>query len=129
MKLQAIGDKAAIGLSFLCTLHCIVLPIVLLIAPSIAAFSFNDKLFHQYMLVAVFINSIFALSTGYRRHRQPIIYVWGISGLSLLLLAFVLGHDVLGELWEKVFTLFGAVAVAYGHLKNHRLCCRQACSC
>ncbi|TQV88562.1 MerC domain-containing protein [Aliikangiella coralliicola] len=129
MNIQAIGDKTAIGLSFLCTVHCIVLPIVLLIAPSIAAFSFNDKQFHQYMLAAVFINSIFALSTGYRKHKQSIIYAWGISGLSLLLLAFVLGHDALGEFGEKAFTLLGAIAVAYGHVKNHRLCCKQACSC
>lgn len=129
MNLQAIGDKSAIGLSLLCTLHCLVLPLVLLIAPSITALSFGDQQFHQYMLAAVFVNSLFALSTGYKKHKQIVVYVWGTLGLSMLLLAFFFGHDYFGETGEKVLTLLGAAAVAYGHIKNHRLNCQLACRC
>lgn len=129
MTLQIIGDKTAIALSFLCTVHCLILPLALIITPSIAAFSFNDEVFHQYMLAAVFVNSLFALSSGYQKHKQVIVYFWGISGLSMLLIAFILGHDLLGEAGEKVFTLLGALTVAYGHIKNYRLSCQQACTC
>ena len=129
MNLQAVGDKTAIGLSFLCTVHCLVMPLALLVAPSIAAFSFNDEAFHQYMLVAAIISSLFALSTGFQKHKKVDAYIWAVSGLSMLLIAFIFGHGLLGEAGEKIFTLFGAISVAYGHIKNHRLCYQHVCTC
>jgi len=46
-------DKMAIGLSMICTLHCLMLPIALVILPSLSASIFGDEGFHQWLLMAV----------------------------------------------------------------------------
>lgn len=125
INLQTLTDKTAMGLSLICTIHCIVLPIAMVLLPSVAALSMDDARFHQWMLVAVVPTSLFALTMGCRKHKRYRIFLWGATGLVTLGLAAYLGHDTLGELGEKLLTLVGACIIAFGHLRNHRLCRRQ----
>ena len=43
---QVMTDKLAIGLSLLCTFHCLALPILLVLLPSIAALGLDNENFH-----------------------------------------------------------------------------------
>jgi hypothetical protein len=53
-----------------------------------------------------------------------------LIGLTLLVLAVALGEEVIGELWEKLLTVAGAMFVAYGHYRNFKLCQNQQdCQC
>ncbi|MFK7827972.1 MAG: MerC family mercury resistance protein [Oligoflexales bacterium] len=48
------SDKIAIGLSIACTIHCLVLPALLVLAPSLSMLSIlDDCAFHQWMMVGV----------------------------------------------------------------------------
>lgn len=125
-----ISDKLAISLSFLCTLHCLVLPLVLVLLPSLAILPFENEIFHQGLLIAVIPISIFALTMGCKKHKRYRLLLLGGLGLCFLIASAILGHDALGETWEKILTVIGASLIALGHVLNYRLCQTQDnCGC
>jgi uncharacterized membrane protein YfcA len=121
-------DKLAIGLSTVCAVHCLLLPILLVALPAVAATSLGDESFHQWMLVAVLPTSLIALFTGCRRHRNNRVLSMGILGLAVLTITAFLGHELFGETGEVIASLFGASLIAFSHYRNHRLR-RQALCC
>ena len=128
--LQPLADKAAIGLSLLCALHCLALPLVAVLLPSLVALGLEGESFHVWMVFAVIPLSAFALTMGCKKHRQMSVLVLGILGLLLLCLAPLLGHELLGEMGERVLTLAGAAIIAKSHIKNFQLCRRDhECGC
>ncbi|MFK7815173.1 MAG: MerC domain-containing protein [Gammaproteobacteria bacterium] len=127
---QSITDKTAISLSLLCTIHCLVLPLLAVLLPSIAALPLNDEIFHIWMIIAVLPISAFALTMGCKNHKRYRILVLGSIGLLTLCLTAFFGHDLLGESLEKTFTVIGAAIIATSHLWNYRLCQHQnMCAC
>jgi len=59
---QAITDKLAIGLSLACSFHCLALPVLLALLPSMTALRLDNEAFHFWMAAAVIPSSIFALT-------------------------------------------------------------------
>ncbi len=129
-KLQPLSDKAAIGLSLLCALHCLAVPLLVSLLPSIAAIGLADESFHRWIVLGVIPLSIFALTLGCNRHGAKGVLLTGIVGISILCLTAFLGHDLLGEAAEKWMTLTGAMLVATSHIRNYHLCQRRdSCEC
>lgn len=128
-NMQTIADKAAITLSVACTIQCLALPLLAVFLPTALALYLGDEQFHLWMLVAVVPTSLFALGMGCNKHRDFRILWLGLSGLTVLILSAVLGHEVLGEVGEKTATTLGACLIAAGHLINHRLCQKTECQC
>ena len=122
-------DKAAIGISLFCAVHCLLLPVALVTLPALAASSVGNETFHQWLLLAVLPTSIIALTLGCRQHRSFSVLAIGVPGLLILILAALFGHDFLGESGERVATLIGAGLIAFGHFRNHRLCQQHRCHC
>ncbi|KUJ84770.1 MerC domain-containing protein [Microbulbifer flavimaris] len=128
-RTQAVTDKLAIGLSAMCTLHCLALPLILALVPSLAALQLDNEAFHVWMVVAVIPTSIYALTMGCKQHKRYRVLLLGVAGLTLLAAAVVLGEQT-GELGEKILTVSGASLVALGHLWNFRLCRKPSnCAC
>ncbi len=128
--LQEISDKAAISLSLLCAIHCLVTPLAAVMLPSIAALSLDDEGYHLWMLVVVLPLSAYALTMGCTKHKRYRLLLIGGAGLLLLGVAAFIGHDLLGRTWEILLTLVGAGIIALGHFFNFRLCQHHdACSC
>ena len=124
---QALTDKTAIGLSVVCAVHCLLLPVAVLLLPSVAAVSLDDEAFHRALLVAVLPASLVALTMGCRKHKRYRVYIGGAIGLTILGFTAYLGHDTFGEWGEKFMTIVGASVIAISHLKNHRLCQQLHC--
>ena len=122
-------DKAAIGLSLFCAVHCLLLPVALVILPTIAATTFGEERFHQWMLVAVLPVSMLALTLGCRQHRQLSVAILGFGGLLTLIIVALFGHDLVGEVGEKTLSVLGAALLASSHFRNHRLCQKRRCPC
>lgn len=121
-------DKAAIALSSICMVHCIVLPILLIALPSVSSLlAFNDERFHFWLLYAVVPISVFAIAAGYLHHRQARIFFISALGMLCLIGAALYGHDVLGDIGEVGLTIFGSLLIAYGHLRNLRSRRRKLC--
>ena len=128
--LQPVADKGAIGLSLLCAAHCLALPLIITLLPSLAAYGLADEALHTWIILAVIPLSTFALTMGCKRHREFSVLYTGCTGLLLLCLAPLLGHELLGEAGEKGLTLAGAALIAASHIKNFRLCRKEAhCDC
>lgn len=116
------ADKAAISLSFFCGLHCLLLPVAVLLLPSAAVLGLDDEMFHRLMLIAVLPISGFALFSGQRRHGNIGVLTIGIAGLLTLIATTMIGHELLGETGERFATVIGSILVANSHLRNFRLC-------
>lgn len=128
-SLTATMDKTAIGFSVACALHCLLLPVTIILLPTFTANILANEYFHQMMLWVVLPTSLLALFMGCRKHRNMSVLALGLPGLIILSLAAFIGHDLLGETGEKVASVLGAFLIALGHLKNHRLCRNLCCDC
>lgn len=128
-NLQTVADKAAIGLSLTCAIHCLALPVLIAVLPALSATQLGDEAFHLWLLVAVVPASLLALTIGCRKHKRYRVVVMGVIGLVALVMTAWLGHDVLGAQWEKVFTVLASSVIALGHLWNHQLCRQINCPC
>ena len=130
IKLQTFSDKTAIGLSLACSFHCLALPLILVLFPSVASLQLDNESFHLWMILAVIPTSLYALTLGCKKHKRYYLLIVGGFGLTSLMLAAFLPELLIGELGEKVFTVLGAGFIAFGHYKNYRLCqVRENCMC
>ena len=115
-------DKVAIIISSLCVVHCLLIPILIVLAPSVITVGLTSESFHMWMIIAVIPSSIYALALGCKKHAKASVFIMGALGLSCLILAFMLGGSILGEIGEKAFTLIGALLIVLAHIKNFKLC-------
>mgnify|MGYP001335562180 CR=1 FL=1 len=120
-------DKFAVSTSAICAIHCLCLPLLLVMFPALGATIFGQESFHVLLLWMVIPLSFVALTMGCRKHKSGLVVLSGLTGLTLLIGAASLGHDVLGENGERIVTLMGAIAIAFGHMRNYTLCRRMAC--
>ena len=118
IKVENVTDKLAITLSITCAIHCLALPLILLLLPSIAVLQLNNETFHTWLVIIVFPTSVVALFMGCKQHKRYRLLFIGSLGLILLVLAVSLSN----EYWEKALTLVGSALIAGGHYWNYRLC-------
>lgn len=133
MKSYQMGaDKFSITLSVVCAFHCLILPVLITLAPTLAALNLDDERFHFWMVVAVLPISVYGLTLGCKKHKRYQLLFLGFVGLSLLISALLLEDqlDVLNSsvINKKSMTLLGAIFLATGHWLNYRLCLRNDCN-
>ena len=121
MKIQTFSDQTAIGLSFVCLLHCLALPVFIVFFPSLALNTLSDEAFHQWLLYAILPISVVALSAGFMHHRNLSVLAISCLGLTILVGTGFLDHEAMGERIEVFLTVLGSVIIAYGHFKNSKL--------
>ena len=122
------GDKAAIGLSFACTLHCLMVPLFLAIFPSSTLSGLGDERIHLGLLALIIPISVFSLTLGCRVHRNLTVVAVGVTGICILCFSALLAHDMGGESLETAGTLLGSGIVALSHALNFKSC-RAAYAC
>ena len=122
-------DGIAIYFSFLCALHCLFVPSFVILAPSFLSIAFDNEFIHYLILVLAIPISIFALSSGYKAHKNFSMILIGFLGLLILLFAVLFGGNLFGEVGEKGLTLMGSVMVAAAHFRNLKVCKELDCEC
>ena len=122
------GDKAAIGLSLVCALHCLMVPLLLALFPSGVLSSLGDERIHLGLLFLIIPISVFSLTFGCRVHRNLTVVAVGVTGIGILCLSALLTHDMGGESLETAGTLLGSGIVALSHVLNFKFC-RVAHAC
>ena len=127
-NLQPLSDKTAISLSLICTLHCLALPLAVIMLPSLAILPLENEAFHWSIVLIVIPISIYALTMGCKKHRRYGILLTGGIGL-LVLIAAVLFGEALGEVMEKSLTVLGSAIIAFGHFRNYYWCRQKDCEC
>lgn len=109
-------DGAAVGLSALCLVHCLALPLLVAGLPFLAQFA--EGHLHAQMLVIVLPLSTMALGLGYRHHRRFGIIIAGVAGMAMLVVGATVAHFQLGLTADRLFTIVGALILATAHFYN-----------
>ena len=109
-------DGAAVTLSALCLVHCLLLPLVVAGLPFLAQFS--EGHLHAQILVVVLPLSSIALALGYRRHRDLRILLGGTLGMGLLVVGATYAHMRLGLTADRLLTIAGSLTLAVAHFFN-----------
>lgn len=124
---QRLFDRLAIGASVICAIHCIALPVILAMFPALVVMPVEEHSFHQLLVWFVLPSSLLAVSLGCSRHKDRIVLIGCVIGLSVIVLTAWFGHDLLGETGEKMATLTGAVILSVVHWRNYKLCRKDNC--
>jgi hypothetical protein len=116
-------ERAALGASLLCLLHCLALPLLIALLPALNSVLPTDTGFHIAMLAFAVPASGLALTSGQAQHgiSWPLLVgLFGLFSLTVGVLAF-------GGSWlETAFTVTGALLLGIAHIANLRL--RRACT-
>ena len=129
--MQKIIDNLGITISSICAVHCVLLPMIFLIAPYsfLASHEFHEALIY-FILPCAFI----AFVLGCRRHKDIKVAAMGTFGIILLGSALLM-HDIFHsdqhseEFTTVLITVLGSILLVLSHLRNRKLCMQEAYSC
>jgi hypothetical protein len=120
-------DRVAIGLAGLCALHCLVMPLAVVLFPVLTVSLGSDDAFHFGLAVLVVPSSGLALSLGCRRHCDAVVLGLGALGVAALVILGTWGHDLLRGVWERAAMAGASAVIALAHVRNYRLCRNDGC--
>ncbi|MDA9877912.1 MerC domain-containing protein [Luminiphilus sp.] len=126
-KNRPIADVSAVGLSSLCLVHCLMLPVVVSVYPATIAVTLSDEVFHLFMVLMAIPISVFALFFGCRSHKSYSVGLTGALSIGLLFMSAFLPHELAGETGERLLTVSGALSLSVSHVLNFRLCQSVKC--
>jgi len=115
-----LADRFGATASFLCAVHCALLPLVIAVLPAIGLGFLAD---HRYERGFIAFASMLALTTlvvGFRRHRQFRAFWFLVPGIVLLFLGIVIDFEHSSTLHATLVSI-GGTLVAISHLTNLRL--------
>ena len=129
--MQKIIDNLGITISSICAVHCVILPMIFLIAPYsfLASHEFHEALIY-FILPCAFI----AFVLGCRRHKDIKVAAMGTLGIILLGSALLM-HDIFHsdqhseEFTTVLITVLGSILLVLSHLRNRKLCMQEDYSC
>jgi hypothetical protein len=113
-------DLWGMAISAICILHCLAVPIFLLVFPAFGReFLPREDFTHAILLAFILGVAGLAFISGYRLHGkwQPV--AWLIVGLMLVFFATFFVHDHMGHNWEPVFAIAGSLSLIRAHYLNH----------
>jgi len=108
-------DGTAIGASGLCILHCLLLPIVILLLPAMSAASETTEIIHLLSLIIIIPTSLLALTAGARYTGSYNLLLTGCVGLILLVLGALFEET---GIWGVALTAAGSGLLIYCHIRN-----------
>ena len=116
---------AGIALSSACLVHCLALPLALLIAPALGGWLALPEWLHAAILLLALPAALIAMTDGWRRHRLWTPPLLAAAGLGLLTLGLAAHEGWLAaadpEIANRLLTSVGAVSLAAAHLFNWRM--------
>ena len=105
-------DLYAVGLSTLCILHCLALPILVALIP-VATQAFESELLHQVLVLAAVPTSLRVVWLTWPAKRKGMFVSAALTGLVLLLLAAFV--ETVSQ-YEESITIAGAMLLGPAHL-------------
>jgi hypothetical protein len=119
-----LADLTGIVLSFTCLIHCLALPLLLLLAPALSRWIALPEEVHAAILLLALPAAAIAMRDGWRRHRRLAPTVLAVSGLALLALGLSAHEGWIAatdpEAADRLLTSAGALTLAAAHLANWR---------
>ncbi len=109
-------DRVGIGLSGICAIHCLLVPVLVALIPLWPAF----EEFHEYTHLIFFLAIAPAVYLSLRRkHESVSVTVYLLTGVFVIFIAWFFNHQ-LGEYGEAGVTLIGSLLLIRGHWLNYK---------
>ncbi len=125
--MQKILDNFGLTVSAVCAIHCILLPILIILSPYIELAFFTSHEFHETLMYFILPTSLIAFTLGCRKHNDDIVKLGGICAIFVLLIAISL-HEF-SEVLSVILTLFASSLLIFTHLRNRNLCEKNEYCC
>ncbi len=114
---RSIWDRIGIGVSTVCLIHCLSIPVLVSILPLWPPIAGVNDWVHPVLILLIAPVIFFAIR---RSHYDRKITSLLIFGFLLITAGWLLGHHLFGLITEIILTSTGSVALIYGHWKNYR---------
>ncbi|MDB5705681.1 MAG: MerC mercury resistance protein [Sphingomonas bacterium] len=111
-------ERAALGASLLCLVHCLALPLLIAALPMLSRLLSLPESVHVWLLAFAVPASGLALVSGRMRHGAVYPLVVGATGLALLAVGALVVATTPAETWV---TVAGSLSLAFAHGANWRL--------
>ena len=108
-------DRAAIGLSGLCLVHCVATAVLVMMLASAGGLLVDPRI-HEFGLTLAIVLGVIGLGRGAMIHGFMLPVAIGSLGLGTMAGSLTLGHGV----EEVVYSVFGVLILALGHDLNRR---------
>jgi hypothetical protein len=113
---QGFWDRLGMGLSSVCAIHCLLVPVFVSLIPLWPALEHVHEFTHLIFFLAIAPTVILSLK---RLHANRWVSFYLISGTLIIFLAWFFNNQ-LGEYGEAGVTLVGSVLLIMGHWINYR---------
>jgi len=115
---NVVFDKIGIWVSSICALHCLLIPILLPIAPLVASSFFAEVWFERIILTFSILVGFAALFIGFHKYHKQLypIYSLVLGGLIYW------NKDIFGHQYEPFTIAVGAFLIIAAHYTNLKLC-------
>lgn len=109
-------DRLGLGLSALCLVHCLALPVTLVSLAAGTAWVAHEQV-HLWMAILVVPVAGLALWKGWRAHSDRLVAGLLVGGAALIVAALLV-EPLVGHGGTTALTVLGGVLLAVGHLRN-----------
>ena len=114
-------DRVGAAGSFLCALHCALLPVLIALAPGLGFGLFGSAGFETGFIAFATALAIFSLVQGYRRHRAYRALMFLVPGLLALWSTQIFSLFAHEAMLHAVAMTMGGTLIGVAHLLNLRL--------
>lgn len=114
------ADRFGATASFICALHCALLPLVIAVLPALGLGFLADHAYERMFIAFASVLALGSLALGFRRHRQFRAFWFLLPGVALLLAGIVIDIDG-APIVHALLVSLGGTLVAISHLANLRL--------
>lgn len=115
-------DRVGVFASAACFVHCLATPILLSLSSVYVHLLPSEENTHRILAVFIALAGVFAILTGYRRHRRQSVLIFMFLGLSFIFAGAFFGSHLPSHLIEVLITLAGSSCLIVAHRKNHTFC-------
>ncbi|WP_411341115.1 MerC domain-containing protein [Sphingopyxis sp. J-6] len=120
-----LADLTGILLSLTCLIHCLALPLIILLAPALSRWIALPEGVHAAILLLAVPAALVAMHDGWKRHRRIAPGLAAAMGVGLLAVGlaahegWVAATDPAAA--DRLLTSLGALGLAGAHIANWRL--------
>ena len=115
-----LADRFGATASFLCAIHCALLPLVIAVLPAFGLEFLADHRFERAFIAFAGLLALTTLVVGFRRHQRFGAFWFLAPGICLLVAGIVIDFDQ-ASIPHAICVAIGGTLVAFAHMTNLRL--------
>ncbi|GAA0710030.1 MerC domain-containing protein [Dokdonella soli] len=115
-----LADRFGATASFLCAVHCALLPLVIAVLPALGLSFLADHRFERGFIAFASVLALTTMVIGFRRHQRFSAFWFLAPGITLLVAGIVVDFDH-ASILHATLVAMGGTLVALAHLTNLRL--------